>query len=138
MKQAESSLIFGSRPSLARRRCRCINSCVSSCQYGVLSLTSIAATLYECSAFFAALLLLSVLELRGARRGPAPLVLRRAPLHAVKKWGWGGPCLGPPSYFCSIAYRQYSVLYLIPNQIQWLRNYNVHCIHLCGPMCKLL
>ena len=36
----------------------------------------------------------SLLELQGAR-GPAPLVLRRAHLDAMKKWGWRGAGLGP-------------------------------------------
>jgi len=100
MKQAESSslsVIFGSRPSLARRRCRCINSCVSSCQYGVLSLTSIAATLYECSAFFAALLLLSVLELReGGLEGSGPLSSKAGPLTCSEKVGLRGALFRPP------------------------------------------
>ena len=31
---------------------------------------------------------------------PAPLVLRRAPLDATKKWGWRGPGLCPLSSVC--------------------------------------
>jgi len=57
-------------------------------------------------------------RITGGPEGPGPLSSKAGPLTCGEKVGLRGPCLGPPSYFCSIAYRQYSVLYLIPNQIQ--------------------